>query len=60
MRRLGWLAPLLVLPYVLFVKGCILDGRAGWYYALQRLFAETMIALELLDRRLSACDQDQT
>ena len=53
-RRTGWLAPMLVLPYVLFVKGCVLDGRAGWFYALQRLAAETMIALELLDRRLSA------
>src|SRR5256885_2040561 len=25
--------------------------RPGWFYALQRLFAETMIALEVLDRR---------
>lgn len=56
-RRTGCFAPLLVLPYVLFAKGCVLDGRAGWFYALQRLIAETMIALELLDRRLSAGDQ---
>ncbi|HYM19022.1 MAG TPA: glycosyltransferase family 2 protein [Micropepsaceae bacterium] len=52
-RRAGWPAPLLVLIYTLFVKGCILDGWPGWYYALQRLIAETMIALELLDRRLA-------
>ncbi|HEY2483245.1 MAG TPA: glycosyltransferase family 2 protein [Caulobacteraceae bacterium] len=45
-------APLLVLPYVLLRKGCIRDGWPGWLYALQRLFAETMIALELIDRRL--------
>ncbi|MGB8363057.1 MAG: glycosyltransferase family 2 protein [Rhizomicrobium sp.] len=51
-RRTGWIAPLLVLPYVLFWKGCIRDGWAGWYYAFQRLLAETVIALELLDRRL--------
>jgi len=29
-----------------------LDGWPGWYYALQRLCAETLIALEILDRRL--------
>jgi len=51
-RRLGWIAPIGVLFYALFVKGCILDGWPGWYYALQRLCAETLIALELLDRRL--------
>jgi glycosyltransferase involved in cell wall biosynthesis len=52
-RLTGWLAPLLVLPYVLLAKGCLLDGRAGWFYALQRLLAEVAIALELLDRRLA-------
>ena len=51
-RRLGWAAPIGVLFYTLFVKGCILDGWPGWYYALQRLCAETLIALEILDRRL--------
>jgi glycosyltransferase involved in cell wall biosynthesis len=51
-RRLGWLAPIGVLFYALFVKGCILDGWPGWYYALQRLLAETLIALEVLERRL--------
>jgi hypothetical protein len=38
--------------YALILKGCLLDGWPGWYYALQRLVAETMLALELLDRRL--------
>ena len=52
LRRMGWPAPLLVLFYVLFVKGCILDGWAGWHYALQRLAAETLIALEVVDRKL--------
>jgi hypothetical protein len=50
-RRLGWLAPIGVLFYTLFVKGCILDGWPGWYYALQRLCAETLIALEIIERR---------
>lgn len=53
LRLLGWPAPILVLGYVLFVKGAVLDGRAGWFYAFQRLLAEVLLALELLDRRLS-------
>jgi hypothetical protein len=52
LRRMGWPAPVLVLFYVLLVKGCLLDGWPGWFYALQRLLAETMMALELIDRRL--------
>src|SRR5580700_8623911 len=51
-RRLGWLAPIGVLFFTLFIKGCILDGWPGWYYALQRLCAETLIALEIVDQRL--------
>lgn len=51
-RRAGWPAPLVAPFHALIIKGCILDGWAGWYYALQRLIAETMIALEIVDRRL--------
>ena len=57
-RQLGWAAPILVFVYVLFVKGCVLSGWIGWFYALQRLVAETMIALELVDRRLRAGSND--
>ena len=53
LRLMGWPAPILVLGYVLFVKCAVLDGRAGWFYAWQRLLAEVLLALELLDRRLS-------
>jgi glycosyltransferase involved in cell wall biosynthesis len=53
-RRSGVAAPLLVLVYTLIGRGCLLDGWAGWHYALQRLIAESMIALELIDRRLEA------
>jgi len=51
-RRVGWLAPVIAPLHALIIKGCILDGWAGWYYALQRLLAEAMIALEIIDRRL--------
>jgi glycosyltransferase involved in cell wall biosynthesis len=52
MRLALWPAPLLVLVYALFVKGCVLDGWPGLFYALQRLLAEIMIALAILNRRL--------
>lgn len=51
-RRVGWPAPILVFIYLLLVKGCLLDGWPGWFYVLQRVLAETMIALELVDRHL--------
>jgi hypothetical protein len=51
-RLMGWPAPIGVFFYVLFVKGCILDGWAGWCYVLQRVVAEMLIAMELADRRL--------
>jgi hypothetical protein len=49
---MGWPAPLLVFFYTLLVKRCILDGWAGWVYALQRTVAEALISLEIADRRL--------
>lgn len=51
-RRMGWPAPAAVVLYTLVVKGCLLDGWPGWYYALQRMIAEALLALELIDRRL--------
>jgi hypothetical protein len=54
-RLMGWPAPIAVLLYVLFAKRCVLDGWPGWYYALQRLFAETLLALEIIDRRCRQC-----
>ncbi len=51
-RRVAWLAPLMVFIYTLIFKGCLFDGWPGWYYALQRFLAETLIALEIIDRRI--------
>lgn len=51
-RLACWPAPICVVVYTLIVKRCLFDGIAGWYYALQRLTAETMIALAIIDRRL--------
>jgi hypothetical protein len=52
LRLMGWPAPLGILFYTLFAKGCLLDGWRGWYYGLQRLVAEALIALEINERRL--------
>ncbi|WGR90802.1 glycosyltransferase family 2 protein (plasmid) [Bradyrhizobium sp. ISRA443] len=56
LRLIGWPAPILVFLYTLLFKGCLLDGWRGWFYALQRLLAETMLALEVNDHRLRADD----
>ena len=53
LRRTGWLAPIAVFFYVLIKKRCLFDGWPGWFYTLQRVLAETMLALELIDRRLA-------
>jgi glycosyltransferase involved in cell wall biosynthesis len=52
-RLAAWPAPLAVFVYTLLFKGCLLDGWPGWFYVLQRVLAETIIALEIIDRRLA-------
>lgn len=46
------LAPFATLIYCLFAKGLLFDGWRGWFYTLQRVLAEVMLALHLLDHRL--------
>jgi len=55
-RLTGWAAPFFVFLYALIWKRCLLDGWPGWLYVLQRTLAETMIALEIVDRRLQRQD----
>jgi hypothetical protein len=52
LRHAGWVAPLIVFPWALFFHGQILDGIPGLYYALQRVYAELLLALFILDKRL--------
>jgi glycosyltransferase involved in cell wall biosynthesis len=52
LRLTGVFGPILVFLYTLLAKRCILDGWPGWLYVLQRTLAETMIALEIVDRRM--------
>ncbi|HZL59309.1 MAG TPA: glycosyltransferase family 2 protein [Stellaceae bacterium] len=51
-RRQAVFGPFLVFLHILFVKGLIWDGRAGLYYAFQRMAAEIILALNLLDEEL--------
>ncbi len=52
-RALGFAAPLAVLFYCLFVKRLIFAGRAGWFYTYQRVAAEILLSLYLIEARLS-------
>jgi hypothetical protein len=52
MRKLRFVAPFFVLFYCLVVKGGLLNGRAGWFYAFQRLTSEVTLSLHLLRRDL--------
>jgi hypothetical protein len=62
-HQLGWadrlrkakvFAPPVMFFYCLFVKGVILNGRIGLYYALQRTFSEFLLSLYLIENSLNA------
>jgi hypothetical protein len=48
-RKLRVVSPFLIFAYVLFVKGVVLDGKAGLYYALQRMLAETLLMVYMVE-----------
>lgn len=48
-RRTKILAPFLILIYCLILKGAIFDGWRGWYYTLQRVLAEILLAIHLIE-----------
>lgn len=49
LRKQKIIAPFVILVYCLLLKGGLWDGWAGWYYAFQRLLAEILLALRLLE-----------
>ncbi|GAB4225010.1 MAG: glycosyltransferase family 2 protein [Stanieria sp.] len=58
-RELSWgdrirqqkiLAPFIIFFYCLILKGGILDGWVGWYYAFQRMLAEIILSIRLLEK----------
>jgi len=52
-RRVVVAAPWLVFFYTLIWRGTLLDGWHGWFYAFQRLLAELMLSLRLIEARLN-------
>lgn len=48
-RRQKVLAPFIILFYCLILKGGILDGWHGWYYAFQRVLAEVLLSIRLIE-----------
>jgi glycosyltransferase involved in cell wall biosynthesis len=48
-RKQKVIAPIVILLYCLILKGGILDGWAGWYYAWQRTLAEILLAIRLIE-----------
>lgn len=49
LRKRKLIAPFVVLVYCLVLKGGILDGWRGWYYAFQRMFAEMLLSLKMME-----------
>jgi glycosyltransferase involved in cell wall biosynthesis len=49
MRRSKVFAPFILLFYCLIIQRGILDGWAGWYYTLQRMLAEILLAIRLIE-----------
>ncbi|MEM9213298.1 MAG: glycosyltransferase family 2 protein [Cyanobacteria bacterium P01_F01_bin.150] len=52
-RKTKILAPFVILLYCLILKGGLFDGWRGWYYAFQRMFAELLLALRMIEAELS-------
>ncbi|MBH8555314.1 glycosyltransferase family 2 protein [Nostocaceae cyanobacterium CENA357] len=48
-RKQKIVAPFIILLYCLILKGGILDGWAGWYYAFQRMLAEILLSIRLIE-----------
>lgn len=49
-RKKKVLAPFVILFYCLILKRGILDGWAGWYYAFQRMLAEIILSIYLIEK----------
>jgi glycosyltransferase involved in cell wall biosynthesis len=48
-RKQKIVAPFVILFYCLILKGGVLDGWIGWYYAFQRVLAEVLLSIRLIE-----------
>jgi glycosyltransferase involved in cell wall biosynthesis len=53
-RKAKYIAPFIILVYCLILKGGILDGWRGWYYAFQRMLAEMLLSIYLIELDVSS------
>ena len=49
LRKRKILAPLIIFIYCLILKGAILDGWHGWYYTFQRVLAEILLSIHIIE-----------
>jgi len=49
LRKAKYIAPFIILVYCLILKGGILDGWRGWYYAFQRMLAEILLSIYIIE-----------
>jgi len=59
LRRMMVVTPWLVPLYCLTVGHGLLDGRIGWYYALQRGIAESILSLKLFEAKWQGHKREQ-
>jgi len=52
LRKKTILTPFIIFFYCLLWKGGILEGRKGWFYAIQRLYAETILVMRIMDHKI--------
>jgi hypothetical protein len=48
-RKRKILAPLIIFIYCLILKGAIIDGWHGWYYTFQRVLAEILLGIHIIE-----------
>ena len=48
-RKRKILAPLIIFIYCLILKGAIIDGWHGWYYTFQRVLAEILLSIHIIE-----------
>ena len=59
-RRMRVIAPFAVLCYCLFLRGGVLDGWPGFYYAFQRMLAELVLSLYLLEHDFAVATETRS
>lgn len=59
-RTFPLIAPFAVFGNCYFLKGGMLDGKAGLYYALQRMLAEALLGLRIIESRIGKSRKSQS